>query len=220
MKINYVEDIREEFRRRKTLGLFRGPTIEIQNAFFRVDSPTIFGKPNEAYIAAELEWYKSQSLNVNDIELYYGMIPAIWAAVSDPDGFINSNYGWCVYSNANGFQYSKVLKTLHNYPDSRQAVMYYTRPTMHEESSWNGMKDHMCTTHVQYFINDGFLECQVNMRSNDAIFGFINDLAWQRHVLFELAEDLSHAHNHIKPGSITWSAGSLHIYERHYDLIC
>ena len=57
------------------------------------------------------------------------------------------------------------------------------------------------------------------MRSNDAIFGFINDFAWQRHVLVELAEDLSHAHQRIIPGSITWNAGSLHIYDRHYDLI-
>ena len=97
--------------------------------------------------------------------------------------------------------------------------MYYTRPTMHFEASWDGMRDHMCTTHVQYFINNNYLEAQVNMRSNDAVFGFINDYAWQLHVLRELADDLSHAHQTIIPGSITWNAGSLHIYERHWDLI-
>ena len=219
MRINYVEDIREEFRRRKALELFRGPTIEIQNAMFKVDAPFIFGKPNEAYIEAELEWYKSQSLNVNDIELYYGMVPKIWEEVSDKDGFINSNYGWAVYSNANGFQYQKVLRTLWDNPESRQAVMIYTRPTMHYDATYGGMRDFMCTNTVQYFINNNYLECQVNMRSNDAIFGYMNDVAWQRQVLLELAEDLSHAHCNIKPGCITWVAGSLHVYERHYHLI-
>ena len=219
MKINYVEDIREEFRRRKASGLFRGPTIEIQNAMFRVDHPTIFGSANEAYVKAELEWYKSRSLNVEELFKIYGKEVKIWKDVASKDGFINSNYGWCVYSAANGDQYRKVLNTLWDTPESRQAVMYYTRPTMHDEASWDGMRDHMCTTHVQYFINNNYLECQVNMRSNDAIFGFINDFAWQRHVLVELAEDLSHAHQRIIPGSITWNAGSLHIYDRHYDLI-
>ena len=52
------------------------------------------------------------------------------------------------------------------------------------------------------------------MRSNDAIFGYPNDLAWQRHVLDELSDDLD-----VHPGEIIWNVGSLHIYERHYDMI-
>ena len=140
MKMNYVEDIREEFRRRKASGLFRGPTIEIQNAMFRVDAPTIFGSANEAYVKAELEWYKSRSLNVEELFRIYGKEVKIWKDVASKDGFINSNYGWCVYSAANGDQYRKVLNTLWDTPESRQAVMYYTRPTMHDEASWDGMR--------------------------------------------------------------------------------
>ena len=72
----------------------------------------------------------------------------------------------------------------------------------------------------RYFINeDNYLEVVVNMRSNDAIFGYMNDIAWQKHVQYSLCMDLSHAHLNIKPGPITWQAGSLHIYSRHYDLI-
>ena len=52
------------------------------------------------------------------------------------------------------------------------------------------MKDFMCTTHVQYFINGNLLDASVYMRSNDAVFGYINDLAWQRYVLMKLALDL------------------------------
>ena len=60
----------------------------------------------------------------------------------------------------------------------------------------DGMNDFMCTTHVQYFINGNQLDASVYMRSNDAIFGFINDLAWQQIVLKMLAKDLTH---HSRP---------------------
>ena len=44
----------------------------------RVDQPTIFGERNEKYIEAELEWYESQSLNVNDLFDIYGSTVKIW----------------------------------------------------------------------------------------------------------------------------------------------
>ena len=52
------------------------------------------------------------------------------------------------------------------------------------------------------------------MRSNDAIFGYINDLFWQQTVLRRLCDDLS-----LVSGQIVWQAQSLHIYPRHFHLI-
>ena len=219
--MKYIEDIRQEFRHKKATQQYRGDTIEIQNAQFRVDSPVIFGTANQKYIDAELEWYDSRSLNVNDLFKIYGKKVKIWDDISDTNGYVNSNYGWCVYSDANGQQFEQVKATLQKDPLSRQAVMIYTNPNMHQQSTWDGRRDFMCTTHVQYFINPVmdatsrcYLEASVYMRSNDAIFGFINDVAWQREVLFRLADDLN-----LNPGSITWNAGSLHVYKRHWDLI-
>ena len=119
----------------------------------------------------------------------------------------------------NGRQYSHVLNELWDNPNSRRAVMIYTRPDMHTTAFQDGMNDFMCTTHVQYFINGNQLDASVYMRSNDAIFGFINDLAWQQKVLKMLAKDLTHHSRPMKTGKIIWNAGSLHIYERHWDLI-
>jgi thymidylate synthase len=68
-------------------------TVEIINASFEADKYFIVREPNYDYIARELEWYESQSLDVNDIP---GNTPAIWKAVSDKDGKINSNYGYLV----------------------------------------------------------------------------------------------------------------------------
>jgi thymidylate synthase len=188
-----------------------GKVLEVVGASFTADDVAIFGTPNEDYIARELLWYESQSLNVNTIP---GGPPAIWTQVADKDGFINSNYGWCIYSEENGFQYDNVLIELTNNPNSRRAEMIYTRPTMWQDYDRNGRSDFMCTNTVQYLIRNNKLEAVVQMRSNDAIFGFKNDLAWQQTVLEMLSVDLG-----LEPGDITWQVGSLHVYERHFYLV-
>ena len=192
-------------------------TIEILNASFIADEPALFGTVNEDYVKRELDWYLSMSLNVNDIP---GEVPAIWKMVADKDGFINSNYGWCIYSKENGNQFIKVAEDLAKNPDSRRANMIYTRPSMHEDYDKNGMSDFMCTNNVQYVIRNGQLHALVYMRSNDAIFGYKNDYAWQRYVqesLLQFIKNKSGAKYGL--GNIYWNVSSLHVYERHFNLV-
>jgi thymidylate synthase len=186
-------------------------TIEIIGANFVADQPTIFGKVNYDYVHREIAWYESQSLNVNDIP---GKVPQIWQDVSTPDGEINSNYGWCIFSEENGYQYKNVFEELRESPNSRRAVMIYNRPSMHADYNRGGMSDFMCTNVVQYLVRDGNLIALVYMRSNDVVFGYKNDYAWQDHVFTMLAEDL-----HLPKGYMIWSVGSLHAYERHFGLL-
>jgi len=191
-------------------------TVEIINASFFADQPAIFGTVNEDYVQRELEWYKSMSLNVNDIP---GGPPEIWKQVANPNGYINSNYGWCIYSQQNGDQYENVLNELIKNPGSRRATMIYNRPTMHDDYNKGGMSDFMCTNAVQYLIRDGALNALVYMRSNDAVFGYKNDYAWQKHVLEQLAADLKNEWLGVDVGSIYWNVASLHVYERHFKFI-
>lgn len=186
-------------------------TIEMVGAHFIADEPTIFGPLNHDYINRELEWYKSMSLNVYNIP---GETPAIWKQVADKSGFINSNYGWCIWSIENHRQFDNVRKELKSNPNSRRAIMIYTRPSMHYDYNKDGMSDFMCTNTVQYLIRDDVLSCIVNMRSNDVVFGYRNDFAWQKHVLDELGSELG-----VETGDIIWSVGSLHVYERHFGLV-
>ena len=209
-----INDIRSKFKYKLQTQDFYNGTIDIQCATFLVSDDVIFGKRNEDYIRSEIEWYESQSLNVNDLFDIYGKEVKIWKDVATSDGLINSNYGWAIYSEENGNQYESAKEELNKNPASRRGLMYYTRPTMHNCGNKDGMNDHMCTLAVQYREYQGTLEAYVFMRSNDAIFGFINDLAWQQHVLTKLAKDTN-----LFPGNIIWNAGSLHIYDRHWDLI-
>ena len=186
-------------------------TIEIMNASFVADSPAIFGTVNQDYVERELAWYKSMSLNVYDIP---EPVSAIWKAVATPDGRINSNYGWCIYSEENGSQFKNVVEQLKANPDSRRATMIYNRPSMHQDYNKDGMSDFMCTNAVQYLVRDGHVNALVYMRSNDAVFGYKNDWSWQKHVLDQVAEEID-----IPSGTIYWNVASLHVYERHFELV-
>ena len=216
LHLNYVKNIREEFKYLRDNELYITDKsgvkmLEIRSAAFVADEPAIFGKVNHDYVARELAWYESMSLNVNDIP---GGPPAIWKQVADKEGFINSNYGWCIWSPMNGSQYDNVIDELKKNPDSRRAVMIYTRPSMWNKYNINGMSDFMCINAVQYINRYGKLFAIVQMRSNDVVFGYKNDYAWQSYVLDKLCDELN-----LMRGDIYWNAGSLHVYERHFDLV-
>jgi len=228
---NTVKDIQTAFKdllRNKTFtsvnrettmtDLVGSTTIEIINASFIANEEAIFGTVNEEYVKREEAWYDSMSLNVNDIP---GGTPAIWKAVADKDGFINSNYGWCIYSPENGNQYDNAIDELIQNPESRRAIMIYNRPSMWLDYNKNGRSDFMCTNAVQYLIRNGAVHAVVQMRSNDAIFGFKNDRAWQRHVLVKLVKQINELHPsyNYNVGNLYWNSGSLHIYARHFHLI-
>ena len=200
-------------------------TLEIQNAHFEVDKPWIVREPNYEYYNREKEWYMSESLNVNDIP---GKTPEMWKACADKLGYINSNYGWCIFSKENGFQFENCRLKLIEDPHSREAIMIYNRPSMQTEFNKNGMHDFMCCQNVQYFVNERddktYLDCIVNFRSNDAVFGFNNDALWMIDVLNMLVEKLNSYWNfkyktNLNVGKIHWNAGSLHIYEKHFKYL-
>ena len=217
-----VSNIRNIFKEKLKMGDFVTDktgvkTVEIINSAFFANEPSIFGTVNHDYVERELEWYKSMSLNVNDIP---GGPPEIWKMVANPNGYINSNYGWCIYSQQNGNQYENVLNELIKNPLSRRATMIYNRPTMHEDYNKGGMSDFMCTNAVQYLIRNNKVNALVYMRSNDAVFGYKNDYAWQKHVLEQLVTDLRNEWlETLEIGDIYWNVASLHVYERHFKFI-
>ena len=188
-------------------------TIELIGASFLADRPAIFGEPNEAYIDAEIDWYNTMSTNINDIQ-YGSEPPQAWQMTANSHGEINSNYGHLIFSEKYYDQFSQACTELSNNPDSRRASMIYTRPSIWMEYNENGKNDFICTNSVTYYIRDDRLHAVVQMRSNDVIFGYRNDYAWQEYVLEEMALELN-----ISPGDITWQVQNLHVYERHFDLV-
>lgn len=195
-------------------------TVEIVGAKIILDpsQPILdFGvkKTNEEYCQKELDWYLSMDLSikghVDDVK--------IWQQVADKDGFINSNYGWCIFSDENRNQFQNCIKALKNDKHSRRALMIYMRPSMHEDYCKNGMHDFMCTISNQFLIRDNKLISIYNIRSNDAIFGFFNDFYWACYVYKNLFDILSAIYPELQYGPLIWFAGSFHVYERHFSLL-
>jgi thymidylate synthase len=186
-------------------------TIEVLGESFVADENWLIRTPAYKYIERELDWYMSESLYVDDIP---GTTPQIWKDISSDEGKINSNYGWCIYSEENGNQYKHVLRELKTNPNSRRAAMIYNRPSMHLDFNRDGMSDFMCTFANTFMIRDGKLISHYAMRSNDAVFGYNNDVAWAKFVQGQLAYDLE-----VEVGELIWTATNLHVYERHFEFI-
>lgn len=199
-------------------------TIEMLGASFVADEPAIFGEPNEKYIEAEIAWYESQSTNINRLAEIYGKSPAAWEYSANPYGEINSNYGTLIFSDMYFNQYDRVLNELLENPDGRRASMVYNRPNIWIDFEMDGKNDFICTNSVTYYIRDGLLHSVVQMRSNDVVYGYKNDYAWQRYVMDKLCWDYNHEDRYnegrvIEPGLMHWQVQNLHVYERHFNMV-
>jgi thymidylate synthase len=174
-------------------------------------------KTPENYVKKELNWYLSQSLSiinyVDDIQ--------IWNQVCTKDNKkeINSNYGWCIFSKENYYQYNFSLDELVNNQDSRRACMIYNRPSITKEYNKNRMSDYICTFYTQQFIRNNKLIYIVDMRSNDFKAGFFSDFPWHCFVYTKFYNELKEKYNTIKIGEIIWKVNSFHVYERDFDMI-
>jgi len=188
-------------------------TIELLGASFIADEDAIFGVPNSAYIDAELDWYLNCSTNINDIRTEGGP-PAAWKYAANEHGEINSNYGKLIFDDKYYRQFENVVNELHDNPDSRRACMVYNRPSIWAEFNENGKNDFICTNAVTYYIRNGELQSVVQMRSNDVVYGYKNDYAWQRYVMDLISDELN-----IKAGYLHWQVQNLHVYERHFHLV-
>jgi len=221
---NKVEDIRCYFKqalheKRFTTDKTGQKTIELIGASFLADEPSIFGKPNQKYIKAEIQWYMSQSTNINDIYSRDRKPPEAWQYSADANGEINSNYGYLIYNERFGNQYKQVRDEMMKNPYGRRGTMIYNRPSIWHEYNEGGKSDFICTNAVSYYLRDHKLHAVVQMRSNDVVFGYKNDYAWQRFVLENLAYDISLPQHDVGVGTITWQVQNLHVYERHFDLV-
>ena len=215
MALKNCHDIKQYFKRqllkqRYCIDRSGQRTIELLGACFEADKPAIFGTPNKEYIKMEIAWYDAQVTNVFWME----PTPAIWKQTANDKGQINSNYGYLIYNDKFHNQYEHCLEELHKHPKSRRACMIYNRPSIWKEYNEDGKNDFICTNAVSYVIRDGLIHATVQMRSNDAIFGYKNDRAWQLTILERLAADLK-----CKTGRIICQLQNLHVYERHFKLV-
>ena len=172
---------------------------------------------SEEYIKHELEWYKSQDLNIKN---HAGIENnTIWQSCATNEGSVNSNYGWCLFSKENYTQFDNAIKSVISDNMTKQAVMIYSRPNINQQ--WNdgihANHDMICTIYVSALLRDKKLNWHVHMRSNDIWYGLRNDLAWQQWVQEQFVQKLNDLGVCCECGDIIWFSDSLHLYNRNYN---
>ena len=104
-----------------------------------------------------------------------------------------------------------ILRELRRNPESRRAVVD-VRDWVHDSAEGN--ENPACLQHLQYFIRNGKLDCDVLFRSNDACKAtFMNAFAL---ILLQqrLAGELG-----VEIGTYTHRANSFHCYERDFPML-
>lgn len=175
-------------------------------------------KADYGFAVGEFLWYWTGKNDLRTM-LYYNKRMAQY---SDDGETLNSAYGrrMGVAFPDLGSQWVVCKKTLVDDPDSRRAVLLINRPEDQKTACVSGSKDVPCTLALQFFVRGGKLELHVTMRSNDAIWGLAYDLfsftLFQECMLLELQRE--EKFRGLRLGPYHHTAGSLHVYERHFGL--
>lgn len=198
-----------------------GKTIQLDPYSPYVYIDKLFSTPKK-YVKNELDWYKSEDLSIIGHEGIESNPTWQACCTKDDKKEINSNYGWCVFSEANGSQYDNCLDVLKKDKTTRNAIIVYNRPEIYKDYKRDGMHDMICTLMSQFFIReiDGedILIMIHYMRSNDVRYGFIcSDLAWNCFVYQNMYADLRKTYPNLKSGFINWCSNSMHLYNRHFE---
>ena len=199
----------------------RGMQIkEICNAALVIDDPYFPLYENEErssqfkYIAGETVWYFTGRKDIKFIDKF----SKFWKQLDNGDGTVNSAYGNLIFKEllSDGRnQWQWALDSLIEDKDSRQAILHFNKPS----HQWQGNKDFVCTLNGIFQIRDNRLNFTVDMRSNDLILGTATDIAFFCLLQQQMLKHLERYYPELKMGTYTHIVHSLHIYERHFDLV-
>jgi len=226
------------------------PIREKLNYTFKVLNPTDEpistkdedrNKTIKSYTEKEKALYQSCSNSSKD----FGEASKFWLSLANPDGTINSAYGYLIWANkshGSDFEtesykisgpntpndgslwgYRPVRRTPWEWAkqsliadkDTRQAILRFSLPS----HQWMGNKDQTCTMHGLFLIRDDKLNLSIVMRSNDLVKGLVYDLPWFCSLMDKMVEDLRPTYPEIKKGHYTHTVHSMHVYEKDEEKI-
>lgn len=185
-----------------------GATLTLRNPRARlIVSPT--RAVNYKFAVGEFIWYWSGKRDLDFISRYNKRLTQF----SDDGVTLNSAYGYRIFgeyghvSRLNN-QWEAIVSILKGDPDSRRAVIHI----LNRDDISGTSKDVPCTSTLQFFVRDGKLHMHVYMRSNDVFWGLPYDV-----FSFTLMQEAMAMELGLELGYYKHTAGSLHIYERHFS---
>jgi hypothetical protein len=191
------------------------------------DKRSMIGQVNEDWVRRELDWFRSGSRYLADME---APVPALFQACAGEDGAVNSAYGHILFSQdvAIPSLYNRVIQSfLTEGVGTRHAVAIISDRLVHALSRFNGRNDFICTNALNFMIDqERRLHIIAQMRSMDAVFGYRADYSmWDdlmETLLSEFANLTDQGWVHLEGvtrGDITFQVANLHVYPRHFQLL-
>jgi len=158
----------------------------------------------------EFAWHVSGSDHVAPIAYY----APVWRTFSEDGSHIRGScYGKRIFDRNSGepSQWDRIIELLRTDPASRRAVLSIRQSEA--EALEPSSLDVPCVTTCQFFVREGHLDAVLHMRSNDAIWGLPYDV-----FLFTMLQEMLALELGVALGRYHHFAGSLHLYERHFEL--
>ena len=154
------------------------------------------------YAIGELLWYNSRNTTVKSIEPF----SKFWNKIAEPDGTVNSNYGYCIHDKFGFDQLDMVKELLQREPNTRQAIIHIKEPRNIID---NPTKDLNCTMTLQFILRNNKLDMITTMRSNDVWLGLPYDVFNFTCIQIQMAMELN-----VDIGVYYHNVGSLHLYKK------
>jgi len=156
----------------------------------------------------EFCWHVSGSNELQFIEYYAKR----WREFAEDGSTVRGScYGHRIFKEPSDghSQWQQIVELLRVDPQSRRAVLNFQGRTEDLVTD----KDVPCASTMQFLVRNSRLHAIVSMRSNDAIWGLPYDV-----FLFTMFQELLASELCLSLGTYTHTIGSLHLYERHFDL--
>lgn len=193
----------------------RGQWIyELNGVMFKLNNPRarLIYNPKRKYnltlALGELLWYLRGTNSLDIIQYYNQRYPQF----SDDGKTLYGAYGPRIFGKKNQHSFSQwdmAYRKLREDPDSRQAII----SIYSAKDIWAKTLDVPCTCYIQYFIREKKLNCIVNMRSNDIIWGTSYDV-----FNFTMLQEIMAKRLGLEMGWYLHFVGSVHIYDRHLHM--
>ena len=123
----------------------------------------------------------------------------------------NAKYEGCDadYTGKGVDQLGEIIRLIREEPNSRRMFMSGWNPTQMKE-----MALPPCHVSYQFYVQDGYLSCQMYQRSGDMFLGVPFNIGSTALLTYMLAH-----HTGLKPKKIVIVIGDAHIYEQHIDAV-
>jgi len=183
----------------------KGAAREVYGALLKLSAPRVRLSRTESRgilfsCLGELLWILAGSNALDFIEHY---IPD-YRKSSDDERTIFGAYGPRMFGSSPNNQLARVITSLRNKPDSRQAVVQL----FDRHDTLKPRKDIPCTCTMQFAIRGNRLHMLTSMRSNDAWMGLPHDV-----FAFTMIQELVARSLGIELGEYRHAVGSLHLYD-------